>query len=238
MKIRKQSYPCHASCAFTLVEALAVIVVVLLLVFLFMPRLSHDHGRSARMMQDVSQVRGLHRVMLMFSETNNGYFPGMNARGELLDDDTVANRYMLMLKDNYVVPAYLISPIDKRKKPWEQGPLTTANYSFALLNLSVNDSPRLDEWKDTQNANAIAISGRMYGKDSKGKMLCPWPRSNGEWIGSVGWNDNHVTFEATHDRLDTQYGDQSFENDNLFDTVGASMVYQGMDGIIDSESGQ
>ncbi|MFG0249256.1 MAG: hypothetical protein ACF8OB_10245 [Phycisphaeraceae bacterium JB051] len=208
--------------AFSLIDMLVVLVLVVLLYILVLPCL----GRTAPQMQNSTQIRGIHSALLLFSQGNNGYFPGMDAKGNLLQDSTVETRFMMLLNDNYFTSEYLISPRDT-KIAWQKGAFTTKNYSFAMLNLSDSQSIRLDEWRDTQNEDAIVLSDRMLAKNKKGHIRSIWTRNDDHWRGSIGWNDNHVTFEATHDQFQTKYGKSHFKNDSLFDYEGASMVYAG-----------
>ena len=107
---------------------------------------------------------------------------------------------------------------------------------MAMLNLSLLDSPRNAEWRDSSNSEAVVVSDRAKanGNDGAIKSVHTNPSTDKtEWRGSVGFNDNHVTFEATHVQPITQYGDSEFTNDNLFDTNSGSMVYEGVDVIID-----
>ena len=118
-----------------------------------------------------------------------------------------------------------------------------SNYSFAMLRLQANDAegditngdatnPTLpkfgsisNEWRDTINTEAPVISDRNTGTNTwgtsvnatTGAIKSIHTTENGDWRGSVGWNDNHVTFE-TNNILRTKWSN------------GQSMVYTSRSG--------
>ena len=91
-----------------------------------------------------------------------------------------------------------------------------------MSNAGLSTANRPREWRDTSNSEAVIISDRAKKNSTilnvKSVHTNPTTGTN-EWRGSVGFNDNHVTFEATHNQLDTQYADVSTTNDNLFDVI-------------------
>ena len=223
--------------AFTLIELLVVISIIALLIGILLPALGAAR-RTARQMQNSTQVRGIHSALVLFSQGNNTYYPGINTIGNVLTNTSgVAIRFRELLDDNYFTGEYMIAPNETKTVLSQTGVMPTAeNFSYAMLNLSVNDSQRINEWRDTCNSEAVVISDRAIanGKDGAIKSIHTQPSKDvTEWRGAMGFNDNHVTFEASHDQIDTQYGDETFENDNLFDTQGASLIYSGNDKIID-----
>ncbi|MFG0249252.1 MAG: type II secretion system protein [Phycisphaeraceae bacterium JB051] len=225
--------------AFTMVDLLVVMVILMGLLLLGVALPSFGGRRPARQMQNSTQLRGIHSALVLFSQGNNTYYPGFDEYGKPLEDISVAFRFKQLLDDNYFTGEYIIAPTewgDKTALGNMDAKLTTANFSYAMLNLSVNDSPRINEWRDTSNSEAVVLSDRAIanGKDGAIKSVHTRPSKNTtEWRGSVGWNDNHVTFEATHDQFDTRYGDETFANDNFFDTQGASLIFSGNDKLID-----
>jgi type II secretory pathway pseudopilin PulG len=225
--------------AFTMVDLLVVMVVIVGLIAVAMV-LQPRHRGHHRPMRNSTQIRGIHSALVLFSQGNNTYYPGYDEYGKPLEDSSVEFRFKEMHDDNYFTGEYMISPSETKTALTQTGvKVTTANYSYAMLNLSVADSPRNFEWRDTSNSEAVVLSDRAIanGKDGAIKSVHTNPSkdSNG-WRGSIGWNDNHVTFEATHDQLDTQYADETFKKDNLFDIQGGSLIYAGNDKIVDPGS--
>ncbi len=227
--------------AFSLVDVLAVVAFLMLVIAFVLPMLNFN-SRTARRLPFSSQLRGIHSAMVLYSQGNNTYYPGFDSQGNRLEDYSTEYRFQMMLDENYFTGEYIISPSETKTALTKTGiKPTTANYSYAFLNLSVLDSPRIDEWKEKKvyNDKAVVVSDRAVALNDKGDLKSvhtnPSPDGGSEWRGQVGWNDNHVTFESTH-ILATQYGDQSTKVDNLFDTKLGSMVYSGDQIIIDSTS--
>jgi type II secretory pathway pseudopilin PulG len=222
--------------AFTLIEFLVILSIIALLIGILLPALGAAR-RTARCTQESTQTRGIHSAHVLFSQGNNTYYPGFDKDGNRTEDYSTEYRFKLLLDDKYFTGEYLISPSETKTALTQTGiKPTTDNYSYSLLNLSDLESPRIAEWKDSSNNTAVIITDRAIAMDNQGhlKSVHTNPSKNKtEWRGSVAWNDNHVTFESTI-KLDTQYGETSFDEDDLFDTTGASMVYGGNDVIIDS----
>ncbi|HAI11158.1 MAG TPA: hypothetical protein DCM28_05595 [Phycisphaerales bacterium] len=225
--------------AFTFVDMLVVLVILVGLIAIALPMLGNSRRGGSRQMQNSTQIRGIHSGLVLFSQGNNTYYPGYDRDGNRMEDYSVEFRFQELLDDNYFTGEYIISPSEtKSASNTTPSKITTANYSYAMLNLSVLDSPRNHEWRDTSNSEAVVLSDRAIsnGKDGAIKSVHTNPSSDiNEWRGAMGWNDNHVTFEATHDQLTTQYGDSQFTADNIFDTESGSMVYEGVDVIVDTK---
>ncbi len=222
--------------AFTLIEFLVIVSIVALLIGILLPAIGASR-RTARCMQNSSQPRGIHSALVLYSQGNNTYFPGIDKDGNRMADYSTEFRFQALLDDNYFTGEYIISPSENKTALTQTGiKPTTDNYSYSFLNISDLNSERMAEWQDSSNNMAAVISDRAIATDNKGhlKSVHTNPSKNKtDWKGTVAWNDNHTTFEPTF-KLDTQYGDQSFDQDYLFDTEAASMVYSGNEMIIDS----
>ncbi len=205
--------------AFTLIELLVVISIIALLIGILLPALGAAR-RTARQMQNSTQVRGIHSALVLFSQGNNTYYPGINTIGSLSGTTTVQYRFRELLDDNYFTGEYVISPSETKTALTQTGVTpTTGNYSYALLEIDNGGGNRTNEWRDTSNSEAVVLSDRAKKNTTTANVKSvhtnPSAGTN-EWRGSMGFNDNHVTFEATHDQVDTQYGDDSNTDDNLF----------------------
>jgi prepilin-type N-terminal cleavage/methylation domain-containing protein len=227
--------------AFTLIELLVVISIIALLIGILLPALGAAR-RTARQMQNSTQVRGIQTGMVLFSQGNNTYYPGKTTKGAIVAaaaiyptgatgqnataDETgaaVGLRFRELLEDNYFTGEYAISPSETKTKWAGAGTeVVAANYSYAMLQIT-STGKRDNEWRDTSNSEAVVLSDRAKDNTTAGdgsfiKSVHTNPSAKGvnEWRGSVGFNDNHVTFEATHNGLTTQYGDSTVNTDNLF----------------------
>jgi prepilin-type N-terminal cleavage/methylation domain-containing protein len=227
--------------AFTLIEALVVISIIALLVGILLPAIGAAR-RTSSCMQKSTQLHGIHSGLVLFSQGNNTYFPGYDKDGNRMEDYSTEFRFQELLDDSYFTGEYIISP-SENKTAWEEGKLTADMYSYAFLNISDLANPRIMEWRDSGNDSAVVVTDRAIANGDNGsiKSVHTNPTSGkNEWRGSVGFNDNHVTFEASHDNLTTTYGtgeaQQTFKNDNLFDAIGGSLVYSGNDLIIDTSA--
>ncbi len=126
-----------------------------------------------------------------------------------------ATRYAILLNGNYFVPQYMINPQDTKTQAALGTDVTgsatnTGNFSYAMLELnetagttdstgheSLSNDIRNNDWKDTTNSQAVVLSDRNTGTGADNTTAkSMWTTNPGDWRGSVGWNDNHVTFES------------------------------------------
>lgn len=215
--------------AYSLFEIVITISLVALLILLLLPALGRSRGRSATQMQNNTQTRGIQSSLVLYASGNNTYYVGRDSQGTVTDA-TVEGRLQTLLEAGYFTGEYLVSPKDVISA-WTTGALDRSQYSYALLDISspgqTPDDPslsrrRLDEWKDTINTESVVISDRNIGAAKPEQYQSVWTTDPGEWRGSVAWNDNHVTFEATASELRTKYGRTSNAGDDIFQAEGPS----------------
>ena len=179
--------------------------------------------------------------MVLFAQGNNNCYPGLNGHDltsfstpvgwcqGAQDGRDVSQRMALLLLQNFFTGEYAISYADA-KTVWTQGTVSSANYSFAMLDLPqppaapqgstqpVALTGRLREWSNTLNTGAPVLSDRSMVLDPTLKTSSVWLTSANpsDWRGNVVWNDTHVTFESSRVLGTTRYGTKINHNDDLF----------------------
>ncbi len=230
--------------AFTLIELLVVISIIALLIGILLPALGAAR-RTARQMQNSTQVRGIIQGAILYAQGNNEYYPGLSSSGgsgiasvaASTTNNTYsvssasgtaqdpANRFAILLNGNFFTPEYMRSPSETKNKtaPATTGAVTTAHFSYAMLQISgtTTDSGRDSEWKATTNTQAAVMGDRRKEGDLNESSIhvstTTDPDGNpSDWRGSVGWNDNHVEFMTSATMPSTKYGSTVNTNDNLF----------------------
>lgn len=239
----------RAGAAFTIIELVVIIAIIAVLIALLLPAMAGARESALRTKSTVN-VRSIHMALTTFGQQNNGYYPGVDRFGRVIDplaDFSGGHqprvRFAILLDHDLVDGEVLISPFDQQRVRATSGPLVPENYSYALLTLmdgGGNEAPtRLGEWRGTGNADAATVSDRLlegtYGDPTTYKSIVT--RKRGEWFGSIAWNDEHVTFEPSALLAKTRYLDWPHNrDDDLFDqritgNQDANMTY------IDSSDG-
>lgn len=150
---------------------------------------------SARQMQNDSQLRALHRGIVVYSQGNRGYFPGLgrdglphgggaNSPGDSENKAarftnssisvSVSRRYAIMLDAEVISPEYLVSPGDPRMvavqpdapgKSERPGSVDIGVYSYAMLCITM-PHPRGYPWGSPQ-ADGVKFPPGPLGEEWK-----------------------------------------------------------------------
>ena len=154
----------------------------------------------------------------------------------------VQGRFSILLEGDYLAPDYLISPAEARDAPssnpsvefieWDPTNSRGSNkvwHSYALPQIAAaNDDPipgRLLEWRETMNTSAPLITDRLISDagstpnnddPTTHRSLWSTDGTDGNWNGSVTWNDGHTGFEVESVLPYTEIAGQNNPDDNLF----------------------
>jgi prepilin-type N-terminal cleavage/methylation domain-containing protein len=220
--------------AFTLMELLVVLVIITLLIALLLPALGRARD-AADQTKSSAHLRGQHAGMVIFSQDNNSYLPGIGRDGRIYQDNfgdpltTVdsslpSSRMWLLLNGVFFAGEMAINPHDAKAR-WDSGRVTVDNFSYAMLQISdTTASGRLAEWRASGNSLAAIVSDRaLIANVDAGAAGAPdatirsvWSTIDGSWVGSVVWADNHVDLYKSHRDFETRYLATLNTADNLF----------------------
>ncbi|MCX5661788.1 MAG: hypothetical protein NTW19_19080 [Planctomycetota bacterium] len=203
--------------AFTLFELLAILVVLAVVAAAVVIPMLAAARRKAAMAQNANNLRtqhmglavvasgyGIHLPGLTDDPTNahgNLAIPaGMTTTGSLTDDGTVAAaRWWIVFSITSFRRELLLNPLDTAKA-YAWGPMTTANFSHAMLRITgtSSDRERRAMWRDDNNALTVLLCDRNTGAGNADNQVSSlWTRRPGDWQGHVAWGDGHSTFERS-----------------------------------------
>jgi prepilin-type N-terminal cleavage/methylation domain-containing protein len=140
---------------FTLIELLVVISIIALLIAILLPALGAAR-RTARRLQNSTQLRGIHQGLVTFANSNKDKFAGLDTKGQTIRNganstgnsgkgETIQARYWILLNGDYFTPEYAISPSEtKTVTEYEEAtgtgtnpvlfdPMDIKHYSYAML---------------------------------------------------------------------------------------------------------
>ena len=219
--------------AFTLVELMVVLVILGLIIALLLPIAMALRPRR-HVPRTERDLVSIHAALVQYAQTNGGFYPGVDSDGRLADVG-VEHRFWELMNNNYIDAEYVMSVTETMLK-WTTGPVTSANYSYAMLELggdavSIDLAGRRAEWNNTFNDEAVVVSDRNTGTDTQANVTSVHVGADEGWLGYVAWNDGRASIQHSH-IVRTRYGPTGKSNvdDNLFEAAGdddAYMIYTG-----------
>jgi type II secretory pathway pseudopilin PulG len=207
-----------------LIEMLFVVSIIALLIGILLPVLGAAR-RNARGTQNSVQVRPIHQGLILYSQGNGGWFPGLDALGKPVNLDA-PSRMALLIEGNYFTAGYLINPAETNNsiQRWDgKSPITANHWSYAALQAPA-EGGRSKEWRNTSNPRALVLGDRAIGATDDANITSIWTIKPGDWRGSVVFNDNSTQFLSTH-RVDVDYDGTATKDDNIFEKLGNDDAY-------------
>lgn len=238
----------HSNRGMTIVQAVIAVVLIGVALGAFVLFLNFNKIKGARHAQSMTKLRGIHQSMFTYAQSNAEYFPGVTSKGKVADKGeagtvfdpslngaSVEHRFAVMLDSDYFDGRHAISPYET-KTVWANGPVTQSNYSYAMLrfhsdatstgetlgSVRPDQGGRAKAWHGTLDGQ-VAVLGDRSMQNAGGSLYSirtsdPGASAADDWRGAVGWADNAVIFESTHE-IDTKYGSAlGIVNDHLFRT--------------------
>ena len=202
--------------AITLIEMLVVISSIALLIGIFLPALG-EARKSGNPPRNSSNLRGIAQSMVIYGNSNNGFFPGIDSSGKIVSPSltstgsttasgaALSSRLWILLDAQFVGGDLLVGAYGDSLTQWVSGnSLTSSNFSYAGLQIADgpsaltpgNNVGRFAEWKNNTNSQAIVMSDRLCvptdTTDIAAKSL--WTTKKEDWKGWVVWADVHAEF--------------------------------------------
>lgn len=229
---------------FTLIELLVVISIIALLIAILLPALGAAR-KSARQLQNSTHLRGIHQGLVIFSQSNKTYYPGLNAMSKGRDiwgstgfareypklgadpqnSGTSRARMGLLVLYDYVTSEYAVSPseADSRVHAWDiETDWNENNSSYVLLDIGDgNDDDRRApgrrlSWSDNTSTEVLIGADRNTTGSQSMPESIHTDEGSGVWNGTLVWNDGHTVFEQSHIVEKTSFAGQDNFEDNIW----------------------
>jgi hypothetical protein len=163
------------------------------------------------------QMRGIHQQMIVFAESNKGWYPGLTATGALDGTAVVSLRDASLgrlRREDFYSKEYLVSPaeVDSGVNGFAITGVATSTGSYAVLEYADKKRPLASpsmlgnlEWRESLNSTAIVMSDREL-TTSTGEPRSIWTSVNDQWSGYLVFSDNHAEFVETDKGYTGLYG--------------------------------